>query len=54
VYHKRASELSSREIEAEDEAAWTEMAEGTGKCNGLTTCHFINTLTATSMYKCRK
>jgi len=37
TYHKRASELSNRETETEEEAAWTEMAEVIGKRNGLTT-----------------
>jgi len=32
-----ASELSNRETGEEEEAAWTEMAEVTGKCNGITT-----------------
>jgi len=33
----RASELSNRKTEAEAEAAWAEMAEVVGKCNGITT-----------------
>jgi len=33
---------SNRETKAEEEAAWSEIAKVTGKCNGITISHFIN------------